>query len=179
VTTYVCLLRGINLGARNKVKMADLEALFVALGHADVATYIQSGNVVFTSPVDSPSTLARGIEERIAADLGLEVTVLLRTTDELSRVIEANPFVGGGADPAELHVTFLADEPDPAAAGAVDGGGFEPDEFRILGREVHLRCPDGYGRSKLNNAFWERRLGVAATTRNWRTVNKLHELAGG
>jgi uncharacterized protein (DUF1697 family) len=159
--------------------MADLEALFAALGHADVATYLQSGNVVFTSTVGSPSALARGIEERIATDLDLDVTVLLRISDELAGVVEANPFVGGGADPAELHVTFLADEPDPSAVGAADGGGFGPDEFRILGREVYLRCPNGYGRSKLSNAFWEKRLGVAATTRNWKTVTTLHELAGG
>ena len=173
------MLRGINVGGQNKVNMADLQALFVALGHSDVTTYIQSGNIIFTSPANSPSDLARGIEEQIARDLGLTVTVLLRTKDELAQVIEGNPFIRQGTDRAKLHVTFLADAPDPALVRHVDVHHAEPDEFRVLSREIYLHCPQGYGRTKLNNAFWERRLGVVATTRNWNTVTRLFQLAGG
>ena len=179
MNTYIAMLRGINVSGHKKIKMQDLQALFVALGHADVSTYIQSGNIIFKSPADSPSQLAGAIEERIAQDLGLAVTVLLRTKDELAQVIDGNPFVRQGIDPARLHVTFLAAAPDPALVHRVDVHNAEPDEFRVLGREIYLHCPQGYGRTKLNNAFWERRLGVAATTRNWNTVTRLFQLASG
>jgi uncharacterized protein (DUF1697 family) len=173
------MLRGINVSGHKKIKMEDLQALFVALGHSDVSTYIQSGNIIFTSPADSPSHLARAIEERIAQDLGFAVTVLLRTKDELAQVIASNPFLRQGTDPAKLHVTFLADAPDPELVRRADEYNAEPDEFRVLGREIYLHCPQGYGRTKVNNAFWERRLGVVATTRNWNTVTRLFQLASG
>src|ERR1700675_2539002 len=111
MTTFVAMLRGVNVGARNKIKMADLEALFVGLGHTAVVTYIQSGNVVFKSRSKSSTALARGIEARITRDLGLDVRVLVRTHDELAKVARANPFLKSGADRARLHVTFLADKP--------------------------------------------------------------------
>jgi uncharacterized protein (DUF1697 family) len=179
VGAYVAMLRGINVAGKNKIKMPDLEALFVGLGHADVTTYIQSGNVVFTGPGRSTSAMASAIEKRIARDLGLDVGVVLRTKSELAKVIAANPFVPGGADFAKLHVTFLAAKPGAALVRAIDDSGFGPDEFRVHGREIYLHCPAGYGKTKLNNTFWERRLKTAATTRNWNTVTKLFELAGG
>lgn len=170
-TTYVALLRGINLGARNKVAMVDLKALFAALGAEDVVTYVQSGNVVFAAAGD----LAEAAERRIRSDLGLDVKVLTRTAKELARVEARNPFAG--RDAKSLHVTFLADKPDRARARGLDPKRFEPDEFRVVGREVYLHCPNGYGRSKLTNAYFEKELGVAATTRNWRTVTSLAGLA--
>ena len=176
--TYACLLRGVNLGARRKVDMKALQKMFEDLGHERVTTYIQSGNVVFTAPRGTPTKLAAAIEERIAADLGVEAAALIRGHDELAAVVDANPFLAAGADPATLHVTFFAGDPDSARVGEIDPDAFAPDRFHIAGREVYLHCPNGYGRSKLNNAFWERRAGVPATTRNWRTVTKLLELTG-
>jgi uncharacterized protein (DUF1697 family) len=173
--TYVALLRGINLGARNKVSMRDLRALFGALGAEDVSTYVQSGNVIFKSR-DGPAELRAAAEERITRDLGLDVTVLLRTGSELAAVVADNPFAADHREPKTLHVTFLADAPDAERARELDPTAWQPDEFRVVGREVHLHCPNGYGRSKLSNAFFERGLGVAATTRNWRTVTNLAEL---
>ncbi|MDP9075614.1 MAG: DUF1697 domain-containing protein [Actinomycetota bacterium] len=182
-TTYVCLLRGINVAGGRKIKMTDLTDLFVALGHTDVSTYIQSGNVVFRAAVVADSAaagyLAARIEAGIASDLGLAVSVILRTGPDLVKVVEANPFIGTGAEVAKLHVTFLADAPDQARVAQVDPSGFEPDRFAVVGREVYLHCPTGYGRTKLNNAFWERRLRVPATTRNWNTVTTLVRMAGG
>lgn len=157
--------------------MEDLRRLYEALGHADVITYIQSGNVVFKSPGDRPADLARGIEQRIADELGVEVRVLLRSADELASVIESNPFQLEGVDPSKLHVTFLADQCDPTRIASIQVPGSGPDKFRIAGREVYLYCPEGYGETKLNNVFWERKLRVAATTRNWNTVTKLLQLA--
>jgi uncharacterized protein (DUF1697 family) len=174
--TYVALLRGINLGARNKVSMADLRELFHALGAEDVATYLQSGNVVFKSRAEA-AELVGAIQDRIRSDLGLDVTVLVRTSGELGQVLARNPFAKSGREPTRLHVTFLAETPPPARVRKLDPKHSEPDEFEIVGREVYLHTPNGYGRSKLSNAYFEKQLGVAATTRNWRTVTNLAELA--
>jgi uncharacterized protein (DUF1697 family) len=177
--TYVALLRGINLGARNKVSMADLRTLFLGLGSEDVETYVQSGNVVFKSGDTDVAKLTETIEQKIRRDLGLSVAVLLRTDAQLANLVAANPFAANADDPRALHVTFLAERPERARVRAIDAKQFEPDEFRVIGPEVYLYCPDGYGRSKLSNAYFEKQLGVAATTRNWNTVTKLTELASG
>src|SRR5215210_6222258 len=175
--TYVALLRGINLGSRNKVAMADLRELFAAVGAEDVTTYVQSGNVVCKSR-DGAAELAAAVEKEIGRRLGLDVTVLVRTKAEVAKVLRGNPFLKAGEEPATLHVTFLAEMPPRARVGKLDperGGG---DRFRVVGRDVYLHCPNGYGRSKLTNAYFEKELGVGATTRNWKTVTKLAELAG-
>jgi uncharacterized protein (DUF1697 family) len=175
--TYVALPRGINLGARNKISMADLRALFVALGHEEVATHLQSGNVIFRSPGGGKAAdLIAAIERRIKRDLALDVTVLLRSKAQLAKIQAGNPFAGRTKDPTKLHVTLLADTPDRARVRDLDPKAGGPDEFRVVGREVYLHCPNGYGKSKLSNAYFEKQLGVVATTRNWRTVAKLAEL---
>jgi uncharacterized protein (DUF1697 family) len=168
--TWVALLRGINLGQRNKVSMADLKQLFAAMEAEDVETYLRSGNVVFKSRVTDGAELTGAIERRIKAELGLDVTVLLRTKAELDDVVAGNPFPGAED---KLHVTFLAEEPERARADSLDPARAGRDRWRVVGREVYLHCPDGYGRSKLSNAYFEKQLGVAATTRNWRTVTAL------
>ena len=155
--------------------MPELRALFAAIGSEDVATYVQSGNVVFKSSA-APGELAEAIEERIRADLGLNVTVLLRTPAQLAKILSGNPFAGARRDKTKLHVTFLARKPAPTRVRKLDPARTEPDEFRVVGQEVYLHCPNGYGRSKLSNSFFEKELGVAATTRNWRTVTNLAAL---
>jgi uncharacterized protein (DUF1697 family) len=172
-TAHVALLRGINLGARNRVSMADLRALFADVGFEDVATYVQSGNVVFKTSL-AESDVIQAVEEQITRRLRLSVTVLVRTKAQLARVLASNPYAGGKREPAKLHVTFLADRP----SRVLEAQAFEPDEFHVVGREVYLHCPNGYGKSKLSNAFLEKQLGVAATTRSWKTVSKLAELVG-
>ena len=173
--TYVALLRGINLGARNKVAMADLRALIDRLGAEDVATYVQSGNVVFKSS-DGAEKLTGAIQRRIRRDLGLSVSVLVLTRPQLAKVLAGNPFAKGKRDPAKLHVTFLAEKPARTKVSKLDPERAEPDEFRLVGKQIYLHCPNGYGRTKLTNAYFEKQLGVTATTRNWRTVTKLGEL---
>jgi uncharacterized protein (DUF1697 family) len=175
LNTFVALLRGINVSGQSKVSMADLRTLFLNLGAEDVRTYVQSGNVVFTSGAASSAELTRAIEMRIRRDLGLSVTVLLRTKAQLAKIVAGNPFVKSGKEPTKLHVTFLAEAPDRLRE--LEAKHFEPDEFHVVRREIYLHCPNGYGRTKLNNAFFEKQLGVAATTRNWKTVTKLAELA--
>jgi uncharacterized protein (DUF1697 family) len=176
---FVALLRGINVGGHARVAMGDLRRLFEDLGHGGVTTYLQSGNVAFTALDDDPARVASDVEERITTDLGVTITVLLRTGEDLAKIVTGNPFLPQGADPTKLHVTFLSEAPGQAAARALAAPPGEPDELVMAGREVYLHCPNGYGRTKLNNAFFERRLATAATTRNWKTVGKLKDLAGG
>jgi uncharacterized protein (DUF1697 family) len=175
--TYVALLRGINLGSRNRVSMPDLRELFLALGSEDVETYVQSGNVVFENSARSAAKLTAAIEKRIAGDLGLEVTVILRTKAQLAKLLDGNPFAKATKDPTKVHVTFLAAKPAAARVRDLDPKYGGRDEFRVVGQDVYLHTPGGYGKSKLSNAYFERGLGVPATTRNWKTVTKLAELA--
>jgi len=153
--------------------MADLRALYEAHGHHDVSTYVQSGNVVSSTSTRS----AAAVERAIADDLGLDVAVLVRTPADLARVLAGSPFVSRSADTTKLHVTFLAGSATPATVDALDGDAFLPDRFAVQGHEVYVSCPGGYGRTKINNAWFERKLGVVATTRNWKTVTQLAELA--
>lgn len=156
--------------------MNDLQAVFVGLGYSTVVTYIRSGNVIFETASDEAKAIAAEIEHAIAGEIGLDVRVLLRSRKEMAQVVEGNPFLAGGLDRAKLHVTFLEAVPDPALLTGINAGKAPPDEFHASGSQVYLYCPEGYGRSKLNNAFWERRLRVAATTRNWNTVETLLQL---
>jgi uncharacterized protein (DUF1697 family) len=175
---YAALFRGINLGARNKLAMSDLRTLVESLGGEDVETYVQSGNVVFSTSAAARSLETR-LTEAIQREHELEVPVLLRSAKELNAIVTRNPFVQEGAETTSLHVTFLAVKPKKTLVDGLDPAISPPDELRVAGREVYLLCPNGYGRSKLSNAFFEKRLGEVATTRNWRTVMKLAELAGG
>jgi uncharacterized protein (DUF1697 family) len=178
VTSYVALLRAVNVSGRNKVAMADLRRLFESLPAQAVSTYVQSGNVVFApSGRQSESKLVATIESRIEDTFGVSVTVLLRTSEEMNKIIRANPLLGGGRAESKLHVTFLARAPESSRVERVDPESGGDDEFQLRGREVYVHTPNGYGTSKLNNAFFERKLGVPATTRNWKTVSTLAHLS--
>jgi uncharacterized protein (DUF1697 family) len=181
VSTYVALLRGINVGGRQKLPMADLRGLLEGLGYADVKTHLQSGNALFgTEGGDAGGAEAHAevIEREIDRALGLSVKVLVRTPAELARVVEANPFPAAAAEPTKVHVAFLSGPPDPARLAELDPARFAPDELRAGEREVYLWYPEGAGRTKLSTAVLERRLGLTGTARNWKTVTKLVELAG-
>jgi uncharacterized protein (DUF1697 family) len=173
---YAALLRGINVGRNKRIGMADLRALMESLGHGSVRTHLQSGNIVFESPKRSATPLAAGIEKAIAAELGMDVTVMVRRSDELAAVVAASPFGGRTDDPKKVHVAFLSEAPRAAAVKAFGAEEFAPDELEVVGREVYLLYPDGYARSKLTNAVLEKGLGVRATSRNWRTVKALADL---
>ncbi|MER7457549.1 DUF1697 domain-containing protein [Micromonospora sp. NPDC126480] len=176
MTRWVALLRGVNVGGV-RVGMADLRRVVAGLGHEDVKTYLQSGNVVFGSGTRDADALARGIETALA-ELGAAVPVLVRSGREMAALAGGNPYAAGEDDPTKLHVTFLATAPAvPAVAGLTVPGG-ENVAFTVTGREVFLHYPDGgYGRSKFTNNYLEKRLGVVATTRNWRSVRALADLA--
>jgi uncharacterized protein (DUF1697 family) len=177
--TYVALLRSVNVAGHGRLAMPELQRSFTGLGYNDVSTYIQTGNVIFTTPVRNRTTLTTAIEDRLARDFGSSPAVLLRTAADLVRIEAASPYPAQGADPSRHHVTFLAGPPDRDRVA-----GFSPppsgrDELTIIGQEVYVHTPDGYARSKLTGALLERRLGLLSTTRNWNTVTKLCALIRG
>ena len=177
MATSAALLRGVNVGGRNKVPMGELTAALSSLGLEDVVTYIQSGNVVFRSPSGDTRELASGIERRITEVFGLGVTVLLRTPAELDEIAGGNPFLADQANRAKLHVVFLDALPAAGAVEALDPNRSPPDRFSVRGREVYLQLPNGAGRSKLTLDYFERRLGARATVLNWNTLLEMISLA--
>jgi uncharacterized protein (DUF1697 family) len=175
VGVYVVLLRGVNVGGKARVPMAALRASLEGLGFEDVVTYIQSGNVVLCSrSANGRRALARRIEAVVASEFGVPAKALLRTPAELAEVEAANPFAR--AERSKLHVVFLSKPPPPAAVAELDPNRSPPDEFAVEGREIYLHLPNGAGRTKLTIDYFERRLGVDATHRNWNTLLKLIEL---
>jgi uncharacterized protein (DUF1697 family) len=172
----IALLRGINLGSNKRVAMGRLRELLAELGYADVRTYLQSGNVVLTSPA-SPERLQRELEQQIAKELGLETRVLVRTRDELADVIARDPLAGVADNPKRYQVSFLSARPDPEVVRDLGRVDVAPERFVISGREIYTWHPEGIQRSKLNTVLSDRRLGVTATARNWNTVTKLLALA--
>ncbi len=172
----IALLRGINLGSRRRVSMAELRELLADAGYADVRTHLQSGNVVLTSE-DPPDRLASALQERIAERLGLDVAVLVRTRDELAEVIARDPFAGIADDPKRYQVSFLADEVDARVASDLQSAALAPERVVVAGREIYAWHPNGLQGSRLAILLTDRRLGVTVTARNWNTVVKLLALA--
>lgn len=176
---YIALLRAINVGGTKKLLMADLRAMFEAAGCTEVRTYIQSGNVVFRADPALAERIPELIEGEIAASKGFQVPVVTRSAAELEAVVTGNPFLAAGADPAQLHVGFLAEAPTAARIAELDPDRSPGDGFEVRGREVFLHFPNGTARSKLTVDYFDRTLGTTITIRNWRTVGKLLEMAGG
>ena len=174
---YIALLRGINVGAQKSIKMEALRQLLATHGWQNVRTYIQSGNLIFESLEPNPQQLAEQLAQLIAAQFGFEVPTLVIALPEWQRIIADNPFLPDTADTAYLHCTFLAAAPDPDRVAAFATAAYAPDELQIIDRTVYLRCPNGYGNTKLHNSFLENKLKQTATTRNWRTVCTLAEMA--
>lgn len=175
MSTHLALLRGVNLGSKNKVPMKELRTRLEELGYKDVRTYIQSGNVILESG-SATKKVAEGIEKAISDAYGLKISVVMRTRVGLKRVLESNPFLTKRSDLSSLHVMFLADMPSAKALSALDPHRSAPDEFKVKGREVYMLFPNGSGRSKLTLDYFERTLGTRATARNWKTVIKLLEM---
>jgi uncharacterized protein (DUF1697 family) len=174
MTTYVALLRGINVGGNNKVPMADLRALCTALVYDNVETYIQSGNVVFDTPAPEAEVVA-GMEAALLATFGLTLSVVVRSAAELVEIVARNPFVSE-TDGTKLHVTCF-ESPLPAATVAKLDTTISPAEAFVLdGRDMYLHLPGGMGTSKLAVHVGQK-LGKLGTTRNWNTVLKLADMS--
>ncbi len=178
---YVSVLRGINLGAHKKILMADLKDLYESLGFANVVTYIQTGNVSFDTRSRSPNALIKKVEAAIRKKYAFDVPVQLRTRAQLDEIVRGCPFAKVDADTAgtKVLVTFLASKPENKSLPIIRGYLQPREEVVVAGTCVYLHCPDGYATTKLSNNFLEKKLGVQATTRNWKTVLKLFELSAG
>ncbi len=175
--TFIALLRGINVSGKKKIKMADLRQHLGAAGLKAVETYIQSGNVVFEHPPAPEGQLAAKIAAAIESAYGFQVPVLVLSAEQLEAIAEANPMQAEAAEaPGRMLVTFLEAVPEADAFGALEAVRKANERFRHIGKAVYLYCPDGYGRTKLSNTFIERKLKVPATTRNWKTVERLRSM---
>ena len=176
ITRYVALLRGINLGKARQVSMPRLTELLTERGHGAVRTHLRSGNVVLDSPL-SERKLAVDISAAVREEFGFDVPVIVRTGAELATVVDGDPFAGVATDPARYLVTFMAAPPDPGRVRDLpppEGGG----DYLVRGRELYLWLPDGIQGTPIASWNWDRLIGEPGTTRNWRTVVRLAELAG-
>jgi uncharacterized protein (DUF1697 family) len=173
--TSIALLRGINVSGKNTIIMRELKELFVSEGMENVITYIQSGNVIFDHELNSSRKLEEKLEKAIKNRFGLEVTVIIQTAGEIAEAIDRIPF--SEFDEKMLYMTFLKDSPDKVSATQLSGIVMNGDEVRIIDRCAYLLIRNGYGKTKLSNTFIEKKLDVAATTRNLKTVMRLKELA--
>ena len=179
MTKYISILRGINVGGKRKILMSDLKKLYSDLGFSNIITYIQSGNVIFdTNSIDNIVDLESKIEQSITSTFGFDVPVIVRTVPELQRSIAANPFLKKqDVEVERLCLTFLKDLPASEKQDSLTKIDFHPDKFEIIDKDVFIFCHGKYSQSKLTNNLIENKLKVGATTRNWKTVCKLFELA--
>lgn len=181
MNTYIILLRGINVGGKNKIKMADLKAMCVSMGYQNVQTYIQSGNIVLETTETNVVVIEEALKQQIKDTFGYDIAVLVRTPIYWANAIAENPFLieMPEVETKLLHLTFLAAEPSSDLLTKLEAIDYGEDQFKVVADRMYLYFPNGYGRTKLTNTVVEKKLQVAATTRNWRTVNKLLDLAKG
>lgn len=175
---YIVLLRGINVSGKNSIKMKELAEVITTCGYSNIKTYIQSGNIILDADSDA-AQIADTIHTAIDQHFGFQVPVLARTVDEIQVIIDQYPWGDPATidDPTRTLVTLLKDTPDPDRIAELDGFVKAPEKLEVIDNNVYLHCPNGYGRTKLNNNFLEKKLNQQATTRNWKTVAKLIELA--
>jgi uncharacterized protein (DUF1697 family) len=174
---FVVFLRAINLGRVNRVPMGELRVALADAGFTDVATHLQSGNVVLGSTKRSPAAVATAVERLVGAEFGVDIDAMARTAGELAKIAAKNPLAPRPADSAGLYVAFLKTRPGAAARRGFSARTFGDDTFVIRDTEVYLRYPHGVAASKTNTALFEGGLGMPATVRTWKVVTRLDELA--
>lgn len=174
----ISMLRGVNLGAHNRIKMDALRAVYTSLKLEDPRTYVQSGNVIFRTKEKSSAQLAKKIQSAIQKKCGCSPDVILRTTDELRKAIAASPFAGRpNLEPSKILVSFLDAEPPREAAGAFKKFKDYPEEVHLQGRELYIYFPNGAGKTKLPWSAVEKLLKVSGTARNWNSVTNMLRMA--
>lgn len=178
LTTYISILRGINVSGKNIIKMEALRNLYTTMGFCDIHTYLQSGNVTFRALATDEQMLEQTIEQYIKKEFSLDIPVQVMNVEALKNVIHNNPFLKDETlDPSFFHVTFLKIPPAVVDLKAIESKKTEQEKMAFSGKVIYLYCPEGYGNTKLNNNFLEKRLKVTATTRNWKTTTALLQLA--
>ena len=178
MTTYISILRGINVGGHRMIKMDALKQMFAGIGFQNIQTYIQSGNIVFQDKKADPQKLEKKISKAITEKFGFDVPVIVKEFSELKQIISDNPFLKDKTkDLAHFHVTFLSNHPGHESYNKIEAIPYQPDEFHLVEKAIYLYCPNSYSNSKLTNGFFETKLKVTATTRNWKTTNELYNIA--
>lgn len=177
---YLSLLRGINVGGHKKIKMQDLQSIYVDAGFTAVKTYIQSGNVVFLSNQSSAAQIEKTIQEKIKASIGYDVDVAVKTMQEWHDIVSNNPFILNQTkefDVSKLHITLLSEQPDKQSIAMLNSlEKKNGEELHFFQQTIYQYHPNGYSRTKFHNTFFENKLKTSATTRNWRTTMKLQEM---
>jgi uncharacterized protein (DUF1697 family) len=174
----ISMLRGVNVGGHNKIKMDALRALYESLKFEGPRTYVQSGNVIFRTKEKNSTALAKKIQNAVEHEFGFRPEVILRTTDELRKAIAASPFASRrNLEPGKILVTFLTSEPGPEARSTLLDLKAYPEELHLKGRELYIYFPDGAGRSKLPWSSVEKLLKTTGTARNWNSVTKMLAIA--
>ncbi len=176
-SVYVALLRGVNVVGKNKLPMKDLAQMFAKAGCSEVKTYIQSGNVIFAAAPESCEFLVESVAKQIEKKFGHRPAITLRTPQELAKILRTNPFLEEGVDEKALAVVFLLGKPHPDAVATLDPNRSPGDRFAVIGREIYLHLPNGFAETKLTGAYFDSRLKVAGTARNWRTTQTLAKWA--
>jgi uncharacterized protein (DUF1697 family) len=177
MTTYISLLRGINVSGQKKIQMKELKSLYESLGLENVITYIQSGNVIFSCGEKNELKLVDLISNKIRDVFGFDVSVVIRSKDDWVKIIKNNTLINRkDIDPQKLYVTLLSQITSRINTDVLDKVKHNSEEYVVGEREIYLYCPEGYGRTKLSNNYIENKLKIGATTRNWNTVYKLFEI---
>ena len=177
LSTYIAFLRGINVGGKNILPMPALVEMFTRCGCADVRSYIQSGNIIFSASAACAKKLPINVAKEIEKRFDIRPPIILRTAEALAAAAATNPFLARGADADFLHVGFLAAAPDAQKIKSLDHNRSPGDSFQILGQHIYLHLPNGMGKTKLTNAWFDAKLETISTFRNWRTVQKLVEMS--
>jgi len=160
------------------IPMDALKNCYVSLGYSNPHHYIQSGNIVFCSSEKNTEKIAGNISESISVNFGFDVPVIVKSYTEWKELIQENPFLKKkNKEESFLHACLLTNAPNSNAIELIRSGNYAADQFEVIGNTVYLFCPGGYGKTKLNNGFWENKLKTTATTRNWRTIRQLYNMA--
>lgn len=175
MTRYALLLRGVNVGRKNSLPMAELRAMLAKLGCTDVKTYVQSGNAVFGAKLGK-AALTKAVEHALEEYMGRPIATTLRTLQQMKAVVDGNPFSTVATKPAYLCVTFLSHAPSKTEIAPLHAQDWKPELFTVVGKEIYTWYPNGQGRSALAAALGKLPLRGAVTTRNWNTVQKLVEM---
>ena len=175
MTIFITMLRGINVSGQKKIKMEELRKLYESLEFQDIRSYIQSGNIIFKTHTSDRLKIISSLRESIFNHFGFDVSIILRTSKELERIVSNNPF--HDKDTKRILVSFLAEENKNYNIDELLQVKAKGEEFKIKGKEIYLFLPYGSGKTKLTNNFFERKLGVQITTRNWKTVNKILDIS--
>jgi uncharacterized protein (DUF1697 family) len=176
---YISFLRGVNMTGHNSIKMADLSRLYKDLGFEDILTYIQSGNVIFSAPSGLPiDTIRQKIENSILERFSFTIPAMVRSIKYVGDLFSSNPFLDeDNFDPAKMAVIFLSERASEEQIMKVINVSYPPDKFQIIGAEIFIYCPNGFGRTRLYTNFFEQKMGVTGTARNWKTITAIRNIA--